>query len=148
MCHRTVRCCHKDGNITNWWTTEDNAAFQDRNQKLQDYYSAMHPWKGQDLHAAIMSGEACADMGGLKVVLRIAAEKENFDYDAFFRAYAGLWLTKETLQSAYTNIKDEHAMDYLRINSTLQQCDEFLNFYGITEGDGMYLAPEDRVNIR
>lgn len=28
---------------------------------------------------------------------------------------------------------------YLRINCTLQQHDEFLNFYGFTEGDGMYL---------
>ena len=38
-------------------------------------------------------------------------------------------------------------MLYLRINAMLQQFDEFLNFYGITEGDGMYLAPEDRVSI-
>ncbi len=35
----------------------------------------------------------------------------------------------------------------MRINATLQQFDEFLNYYGITEGDGMYLAPEDRVAI-
>jgi len=38
-------------------------------------------------------------------------------------------------------------MSYLRINTTLQQYDEFLNFYDIREGDGMYLAPEDRVAI-
>ena len=137
----------KDGNLTNWWTEEDEAAFQEKNQKLQDYFSAMHPWEGQDFHAAIMTGETCADMAGVKVALRIAAEKENFDYDAFFRAYADIWLTKETLQAAYTHINDEHAMGYLRVNTTLQQYDEFLDFYGITEGDGMYLAPEDRVNV-
>ena len=44
-------------------------------------------------------------MAGMKVCLKIAAEKENFDYD------------------------------------------KFLDQYGITEGDNMYLAPEDRVNI-
>ena len=44
-------------------------------------------------------------------------------------------------------LADEHPMAYLRINTTLQQYDEFLDFYGITEGDGMYLAPEDRVAI-
>ncbi|MBR1558719.1 MAG: M13 family metallopeptidase [Clostridia bacterium] len=137
----------KDGNLANWWTEEDKAAFQAKNQKLQDYFSAMHPWEGQDFHAAIMTGETCADMAGVKVALRIAAEKENFDYDAFFRAYADIWLTKETLQAAYTRINDEHAMGYLRVNTTLQQYDEFLDFYGITEGDGMYLAPEDRVNV-
>lgn len=137
----------KDGNRTNWWTDEDKAAFQERNQKLQNYFSAMHPWEGQDFYASIMTGESCADMAGLKVVLRIAAERENFDYDAFFRAYADLWLTKDTLQEAYSYISDPHSMGYLRINTTLQQYDEFLDFYGISEGDGMYLAPEDRVNI-
>ena len=49
--------------------------------------------------------------------------------------------------SRYRRINDVHPMPYLRINCTLQQFDEFLNYYGITEGDGMYLAPADRVII-
>ena len=86
-------------------------------------------------------------MAGVKVMLQLAAEKEDFDYDAFFRSYADLWLTKDTLQRAYRRINDVHPMMYLRINATLQQFDEFLDCYDIREGDGMYLAPEDRVNI-
>jgi putative endopeptidase len=58
-----------------------------------------------------------------------------------------VWLEKGSLQQAYNQINDPHPMGYLRVNGTLQQFDEFLNFYGITEGDGMYLAPEDRVAI-
>ena len=137
----------KDGNMANWWTEEDQAAFLERNQKMADYYNAMHPWEGQDFYGSIMTGEAGADMAGVKVVLRIAAGMEDFDYDAFFRAYADAWLAKDTLQMAYIRINDVHPMPYLRINCTLQQFDEFLDFYGITEGDGMYLAPADRVII-
>ena len=137
----------KDGNMANWWTEEDYAAFQERNAKMEAYYNAMHPWEGQDFYGAIMTGEACADMAGMKAVLRIAAEKEDFDYDTFFRAHADVWLTKCTLQEAYAQINNEHPMRYLRCNATLQQFDEFLDFYQITEGDGMYLAPEDRVAI-
>lgn len=48
---------------------------------------------------------------------------------------------------AMARLEDEHPMMYLRINTNLQQYDEFLNYYGITEGDNMYLAPEDRVAI-
>ena len=107
----------------------------------------MHPWEGQDFYGSIMTGEACADMAGMKVMLKLAAEKEDFDYDTFFRSYAEVWLTKEPLQMAYIRINDNHPMGYLRINTTLQQYDEFLDFYGITEGDGMYLAPENRVAI-
>ena len=44
-------------------------------------------------------------------------------------------------------VEDVHPLSYLRVNTTLQQYDEFLDFYGIKEGDTMYLAPEDRVNI-
>ena len=94
-----------------------------------------------------MIGEACADMAALKCMLRIAAEKPDFDYDKFFRAYADRYATKETLTAAMARLEDEHPMNYLRINANLQQYDEFLNFYDITEGDNMYLAPEDRVAI-
>ena len=58
--------------------------------------------------------------------------------------------SKETqvyLMSADRQINDVHPMGYLRVNCTLQQFDKFLDFYGIKEGDGMYLAPEDRVLI-
>lgn len=144
---RTGAQFDKDGNMSNWWTEEDYETFVERNAKMESYYNAMHPWEGQDFCGSIMTGEACADMAGMKVVLRIAAEKEDFDYDAFFRAYANLWLTRDSLQKVYQRINDNHPMPYLRTNATLQQFDEFLDFYGITEGDGMYLAPESRVSI-
>lgn len=137
----------KDGNLANWWTEADWAAFSERNEKLAAYYNAMQLWEGQGFHGSIMTGEACADMGGMKCMLRIAAGKKEFDYDIFFRSYAGLWMIKDSLQMAYARLNDNHPMGYLRTNCTLQQFDEFLDFYGINEGDGMYLAPEDRVNI-
>ena len=114
---------------------------------MVDYYNAMHPWEGQNYYGSIMTGEACADMAGIKVMLLLAAQKPDFDYDLFFRTFAHDYLTKDTLQMTYLRINDVHPICCLRINATLQQYDEFLNFYGITEGDGMYLAPDARVNI-
>ena len=137
----------KDGNMSNWWTEEDYAKFLERNEKMVAYYNAMHPWEGQDFYGSTMTGEACADMAGIKVMLQIAADHPDFDYDKFFRTFANNWLTKDTLQRAYARINDVHPMCYLRINATLQQYDEFLDCYGIKEGDGMYLAPENRVTI-
>ena len=137
----------KNGDMADWWTEEDYLTFLARNEKMVDYYNAIQPWAGQELYGSIMTGEAGADMAGVKVALRAAAEIEGFDYDAFFRAYADLWAGQETLQSIYAGINDVHPLSYLRINCTLQQFDEFLDCYGITEGDGMYLAPAERVNI-
>ena len=75
-----------------------------------------------------MKGEACADMAALKCILRIAAEKEDFDYDRFFRAFADRYACSDTPVMAMTRLIDVHPMNYLRVNATLQQYDEFLNF--------------------
>ena len=137
----------KDGNLANWWEEKDYAAFLKKNEKLAAYFDAIHPWEGQDLDGERMTGEACADITGFKCILRIAAGKEGFDYDKFFRAYAQHWLVKDSLTMAGIRLNDEHPMHYLRTNVTLQQFDEFLDFYDIKEGDNMYLAPEDRVAV-
>lgn len=138
----------KDGNMNIWWNEDDIAAFSEKNNRLIDYLGSMYPWEGQEFIAGMYSGEACADMGGIKVMLLLAAEKENFDYDAFFRAYANLWIRVRYIEGIRNALlSDPHPLEYIRVNTTLQQFDEFLDFYGIKEGDGMYLAPEDRVKI-
>ncbi len=137
----------KEGSMVNWWTDEEMEAFKEKSKKLAAYYDAIHPWEGQDLNGEIMTGEACADMAAIKCMLRLAAQKPGFDYDRFFRAYADHYLTKDKMEVIKMRLEDVHPMYYLRINTVLQQYDDFLNFYDIHEGDGMYLAPKDRVAI-
>ena len=137
----------KDGNRVQWWKDEELAVFSEKNQRLADYFSAIHPWEGISWNGETKTGEACADMGAMKCLLLMAKEKEDFDYDLFFRSFAGAFVRKVKLEPVYADFQNVHPLNYLRINTTLQQYDEFLDFYGIKEGDGMYLAPEDRVNI-
>ena len=138
----------KDGNQVDWWTAKDKEEFRSRNNKLIDCFNAIHPWEGQDLDGLSKAGEACADITGMKCILGIAAKKPDFDYDAFFRAYADLWFAKmEPSGARFYAEEDVHPLKYLRVNVTLQQFDEFLETYGIKEGDKMYLAPEDRIII-
>ena len=137
----------ENGAWFDWWTMNDKLIFDGKVQKMADYLSAMTLWEGQHMNGDIMTGEACADMGGIACVLRMAKKVENFDYDLFFRSFANLWAEKETLFRVQMRMTDEHPMCYVRINTVLQQFDEFLDFYGIKEGDAMYLAPEDRVAI-
>ncbi len=138
----------KDGNQVDWWTPEDKKKFRDRNDKMIAYLESIHPWEGQDIDGLFRAGEACADITGMKCVLGIVSKKQDFDYDAFFRAYADLWCSKMTPELAeFYAEEDEHPLKYLRINVVVQQFDEFLDTYGIREGDNMYLAPEDRVRI-
>lgn len=138
----------KDGTIVNWWTDEDYAAFMARAQKLADWYDGFIPWEGANYSGQQVKTEAIADMGGMKCMLAIAAQREDFDYDAFFRQYATIWRMQALPAYLITKTaQDTHPLRYLRINATLAQFDDFVDFYGITEGDGMYLAPEARVAV-
>ncbi|MDE7245502.1 MAG: M13 family metallopeptidase [Oscillospiraceae bacterium] len=139
----------KDGNFANWWTDEDYAAFHEHAQKLVNYYNTVVPFDGGENYPGNnVQGEAIADMAGVKCMLLLAKEKENFDYDAFFRAYSKLW--KCVCSREYCELiiyQDTHPMDYLRINITLMQLPEFYETYDIKEGDGMYMAEEDRISV-
>ena len=80
--------------------------------------------------------------------MKMAEKIEGFDYDAFFRANAAMWVRIDTLPKAQLMLKsDIHPFNYLRVNVTVQQFDEFLETYHIKEGDGMYLAEEDRIAV-
>ena len=75
------------------------------------------------------------------------SKEENFDYDLYFRSHSKLWVKQSTLIVEQGDIFNEHPLYHLRTNATCQQFDEFYDTYDITEGDYMYLAPDERVNI-
>ena len=137
------------GNFNNWWTPEDKAAFDERTGKVIAYFDKIVPFDdGTPNSGKLVNTEATADMGGIKCMLLMAAKIDGFDYDKFFRAYARMWQRMDTLQMCeWLATSDSHPLSYQRINVTLQQFDEFLDTYGIKEGDGMYLAPEDRILV-
>lgn len=137
----------KEGGFVNWWTAEDREEFLRLDRRLADYLSSMTLWEGKNIRGELKTGETCADMGSMKCCLMLAAQNPDFDYDLFFRSYADLWKVLRNSYSLTINETDAHLIDYLRINAVLQQFDEFLDFYDIQEGDGMYLAPENRVLI-
>ena len=136
------------GNMNDWWTEEDHAAFTARAEKLAAYYDAMTAFGGYRVQGKNIQGEAIADMAGVKCMLGLLEQKGDVDYDAFFTAYAKVWrkvLTKEF--DYFALMQDPHPLSYLRLNATLQQFEQFYKTYDIREGDGMYLAPENRVMV-
>ena len=138
----------KDGAYTDWWADEDKVAFMERAAKLAAWYDGFVPFEGCVYSGQQVQAEAIADMGSMKCLLAIAAQRDDFDYDAFFRQFASLFRTKATRPAIIGNTAvDVHPMRYMRTNATLAQFQEFDDFYGIQEGDGMYIAPEERVAV-
>lgn len=139
----------KDGNFNMWWTEEDYASFQDRADTVASYMDRIIPQGSSEaVNGSRVESEMIADLGGLKAALALAREYPDFDYDKFFRAYAMQWrelYTDEMRQQLMAT--DAHPLNYLRVNVALQQFQEFYDTYGIEPGDGMYLAPEERLSV-
>ena len=138
----------KNGQMVNWWTDVDYEAFQARAKKLADWYDCFIPCEGVQYSGNQVQRETIPDLGSMKCMLSIAAQKEDFDYDAFFRQWAKALREQSSLEIVKENARfDSHPLSYMRINATLAQFEAFVDFYGIKEGDGMYIAPEDRLEI-
>ena len=136
------------GNLRNWWTEEDQKAFAARADKLAAYYDEIEPFQDVNCVGSQIEGEAIADLVAVKILLRIAGKDSSFDYDKFFRNFSESWRTITTAQSEYyTLLQDTHPLAYLRVNAVVQQFREFYDTYGIRKGDGMYLAPDQRLEV-
>ena len=139
----------KDGVMNDWWTPEDKATFKQKVDKMVDYYEkVLNAFDGLRLNGSIENTEVTADMGGVKVMLRLANKIEGFDYDVFFRTIANFFSYVYSYDGAVNDVKkNEHPLSFLRVNVTLAQFDEFVEFYGVEEGDGMYIPESERVKI-
>ena len=138
----------KNGDYKDWWVKEDYSAFQKRADRLVKYFNHMTGFWGGAVNGQLVSGEAIADIAGMKVILQLAEKKENFDYEKFFTTYAKHWRSLSTeAYERYCLSTDPHPLDYLRTNAVLQQFDIFFETFDIHEGDNMYLAPKSRVSV-
>lgn len=45
------------------------------------------------------------------------------------------------------NGKEVHSAAHIRVNSVVQQIDDWYELFNIVEGDALYIAPEKRITI-
>ena len=97
---------------------------------------------------SIVINEVIADMGGMALAIDLGSSIEGFEFAKMFTEYSNVWATVYTQSfDSSSMVIDAHPLDGARVNMTVQQFQKFMDTFGVTEGDGMYLAPEDRVSI-
>lgn len=138
----------ENGNAVNWWTDEDQQAFERLCEKVVSFFEGVEAAPGISVDGTLPLTENIADLGAMACVTEIGGQRENFDFAKLYEAYAKMWLStasREFLQMiAYS---DEHSLDKVRVDRVLQSINQFYETYNIGQGDGMYVAPEERVNI-
>ena len=131
-------------------TDEDKEIFDRKVAAIVKQVSSIEVFDGYYSNGERQIGEILADLTGMSLTLDMAKEIENFDYDAYFRAFAYFFCTYLPSREAMSpeSAHAIHPYPYLRINFAVQHFDEFYQTYpSVTEGTPMYLAPEDRILV-
>jgi putative endopeptidase len=139
------------GNLSDWWTPADAAAFKVRAQCIVDEFSGFESAPGTHLQGRLVQGEAIADLGGLTIAYKAFERTPQFKAhqtidgytpeQRFFLAYAQVWRSMATegyvRQLAAT---DPHPFDRFRVIGTLSNMPEFRRAFACAATDAMVRA--------
>lgn len=147
-----------DGNLNDWWTEEDTSKFDKRKNALAAQYDAYEVIDGLTINGQFTSGENIGDLGGLSIAY--LAYKMSLDGkeapvidgwtgdQRFFLGWAQVWRSKARDAEAKRLLTiDPHSPPRFRAIGAPVNVPGFYTAFDVKEGDGMYLAPEDRVKI-
>lgn len=137
----------ENGNMNDWWLAEDKEAFAKVCKDVSDEYSKIEFLPGYFVNGEQTLNENLADLAGMACILDIAG-KDNPRLGNLFENYAVCWRIKSTDEYKKGMLKvDPHSPDKVRVNRVLSNYDEFHNYFGVMDGDGMYLPKERRIKI-
>ena len=147
------------GNLNDWWTAEDKAAFEVRSKSLVEQYNAFEPRElpGEHVNGALTVGENIGDLGGLTIGHRaylISIEGQEVPVrngltgpQRLFLNWAYVWRTKRRKELALQFLTtDPHSPPEFRANIA-RNLVEFHDAFDVQPGDALWLDPEDRVRI-
>jgi endothelin-converting enzyme/putative endopeptidase len=147
------------GNLNEWWTEADRAAFRERADKLIAQYDGFEPRElpGERVNGALTVGENIGDLGGITIALKayeISLEGQEAPAvdgltgaQRVFMSFAHVWRTKRRKEQMLQLLTvDPHSPAEFRAN-IVRNLDEFVAAFDVQPGDGLWLDPEDRVRI-
>ncbi len=142
------------GNLNDWWTPADKAAFEVKSKALIEQYDGFEPraLPGEHVNGALTVGENIGDLGGLTIghtayLLAQGGSASTDDRQLLFMNWAYCWRTKrrKEQEQQYLTV-DPHSPPEFRAN-IVRNLDEFHEVFATAEGDALWLDPAERVRI-
>jgi len=148
------------GNLRDWWTPTDKAAFEKLQDKLAAQYDSFCPFDDGKtcVNGRLTMGENIGDLGGLSLAYRAyklslngktAPVIDGFTGDQrFFMGWAQVWRSKvREAQARQFLVTDPHSPPQYRVNGIVRNFSEWYKAFDVKPGEKLYLAPKDRVRI-
>jgi putative endopeptidase len=151
-----------DGNglLRNWWTEEDRAAFEALTSRLVAQFDVLSPTAapGHTVNGKLTLGENIGDLGGLTIAYKaylISLEGQEppvldgmTGFQRFFASWAAGWRQVMRSEEAIRRLAtDPHSPNEFRTNAIAKNLAAFHDAFGVTEQDGMWMPPQERVSI-
>jgi putative endopeptidase len=146
-----------DGDLHDWWTPADRAAFDLKTKALIAQYNALVPAglaPDQHVDGALTIGENLADLRGLTIALAAFALAERKtgvnspDYTPMFFAWARIWREKTRPAALAQQLAtDPHSPSEFRANQVVRNIGKFYTTFHVQPTDGLYLPEAQRVTI-
>lgn len=148
----------ENGNLTNWWTESDLAAFKERGKKLVAQFNGFEALPGKFVNGEFTLGENIGDLGGVNAaydglhieLMNVKIGKiDGFTQDQrFFLSWATIWRSKvREAELAMRLMTDPHSPGYFRAIGPLQNHEGFYRAFNVTPGHKMYKDEQTRVKI-
>ncbi len=147
-----------DGNLGNWWTEEDRAAFEKLTARLVTQFEGYEALPGRKLNGKLTLGENIADLSGLAIAWKAYAM--SLDGSAgvtmdgftapqrFFLGWSQVWRRKYRESELIRRLViDPHSPSQFRANGPVANLDAFYEAFDVRPGDKLYKSPADRIQI-
>jgi putative endopeptidase len=147
-----------EGNLSQWWTDEDDKRFKERADKVVAQYDGYVAVDTLHVNGRLTLGENIADLGGLTLAYyayqRYLQRHGRQDIDGFtpeqrfFLGSAQAWRRKLRPETErLRTLTDPHSPAFWRVNGPLSNMKEFHQAFGCKDGDAMVNPADKRAEI-
>jgi putative endopeptidase len=149
------------GNLADWWTAQDAAAYTQRADAVAALYSGFEAAPGEFINGRQMLGENISDLGGLQIAhdgLQIALARDRAagrpspsidgltPEQRFFTANAVVWRSKQRHEALLNQLRTgQHSPGPFRVRGPMTNLTAFAKAFGCKPGDPM--AAQEPISI-
>ena len=139
----------EDGNLNNWWTDADRAAFNHKVKDVVKQYELFASRDGIHFKADDSVGEDIADISGMALVEEYLLDNQiindeptkmkKMNLAKLYMNFAIQGQQKIYKRAVKAQLKmNPHPLEKYRVNCALARLELFKTIYGIKKGDGMW----------
>ena len=147
-----------DGNLKNWWTESDQAAFEKLTSKLVAQYEGYEALPSKKVNGRLTLGENIADLSGMAIAFKAyrlsLGGKEGPVLDGFtsgqrfFVGWSQIWRRKyRDSELVRRLVTDPHSPSHFRGNGPVTNLDAFYEAFNVKPGDKLYKPKAERIQI-